>query len=178
MISDWRKIELAQDSCKHYHKGNFRKGSNEQFYVHPFNVAKILRTWGYHDVVTQCIAYLHDTVEDTSLTIDQINDIWGYEIADGVYVLSRNKGKSSKGSKLTSDEYLQRLGFARNKIKRVKIADIIDNTRDLQNLKVESIQKKISDGENFFIPWGNEIAPLMVRELETNILNYRQKIVG
>lgn len=79
------------------------------------------------------------------------------------------------GRKLSHNNYMQRLLWARNKIKRVKIADIIDNTKDLQTLKLESIDEKIRDAEEFYIPWGNEIAPIMINELIDNINHYRAK---
>jgi len=56
------KIELAKKYCQHYHEGQFRKGSNLPYATHPFSVAETLARFGYDDVITQCIAYLHDTV--------------------------------------------------------------------------------------------------------------------
>ena len=69
--------------------------------------------------------------------------------------------------------YKARLSFARRKAKRVKIADIIHNTQDLVSLKPEGIERKIRDSEDFYIPMGKKIAPLMVKELEKNIEDYR-----
>jgi len=170
-----QQIELAQKHCRHLHEGKFRKGSNQPYYTHPFAVAEILARNGYDDPVTQCIALLHDTVEDSSVGLDQIQELFGYEISNGVYILSRNKGKVAEGRKLTPEEYLQRLSFARRKIRRVKIADMIDNTKDLEVLSLTGIERKIRESEDFFIPLGKEIAPIMVQELIDNLENYRIK---
>ena len=170
-----QQIELAQKYCKDFDEGQFRKGSNQPYYTHPFAVAEILARHGYDDPVTQCIALLHDAVEDSGLRMDQIQEVFGYEISNGVYILSRNKGKVLEGQKLTHDEYMMRLTFARNKIKRVKIADTTHNAQDLVNLDLGGIERKIRDSEEFFIPWGREIAPIMIRELIDNIENYRRK---
>ncbi len=170
-----RKMKLAEEYCIHYHNGQFRKGSNLPYHTHPIAVADLLKKYGYNDAVTQCIAYLHDTVEDSQIRMDEIQETFGYEISNGVYILSKNKGKMRDGRKLSHKDYLQRLCWARNKIKRVKIADTIENTKDLETLSSKSITKKINDAQEVYIPWGQEIAPLMVKELEKNIKNYRLK---
>jgi hypothetical protein len=90
-------------------------------------------------------------------------------------VLSRNKGKIRSGEKLSDEDYKARLGFARNKIKRVKIADVTVNTMDLETLNPTGIERKIKDSETFYIPMGREICPLMIKELEENIRNYKEK---
>lgn len=168
-------IELAKEYCKHYHKGQVRTTNNHPFYTHPFSVADILSKYGYDDSITQIIAYLHDAVEDTFIRMDDIQEIFGYEISNGVYVLSRNKGKLKDGRKLNREEYKMRLSFARNKIKRVKIADMIDNTKDLSSLIQNSADLKIKDANEFYIPTGKEIAPIMIKELIDNINNYKKK---
>ena len=63
-----------------------------------------------------------------------------------------------------------------NKIKRVKIADVIHNTQSLEVLTSEGIEKYISDAEKIYIRWAREIAPIMVEELVSNIGNYHKKI--
>ncbi len=169
-------VNLARLYCENYHKNQFRKGSNEPYWKHPLAVAAVLERYGYADPVTQCIALLHDIVEDTPLKMDEIHEIFGYEISNGVYILSRNTGKMKEGRKLSKEEYLLRLSFARKKIRRVKIADMIDNTKDLETLALESRAAKIQDAEEVYIPWGRQIAPLLIRELIANIENYREKM--
>jgi len=182
-----RLVELAREHCIAYHNTQFRKGSNLPYHTHPMAVAKILDTFGYSDHVTQCIALLHDTVEDTELFTGEIQGRFGYEIANGVFVLSKNtindetvedisRVLSIDASVFSKDQlYKTRLTFARRKIKRVKIADMIHNTRDLISLKKEGIERKVNDAEKFYIPMGKKIAKLMVKELEGNLDNYWQR---
>lgn len=182
-------IELAREHCVAYHHRQFRKGSNLPYHTHPMAVAKILDRFGYSDYVTQCIALLHDTVEDTELFTGEIRGRFGYEIANGVFILSKNtiydntikdisRALPIDASAFSIDQlYKTRLSFARRKIKRVKIADMIHNTQDLISLKLEGIERKIRDAEEFYIPIGKEIAKLMVKELEGNLENYR-KLAG
>lgn len=169
------KVLLARKYCEHYHQGQVRKGSNLAYSTHPIEVSAILLKYGYDDEITQCIALLHDTVEDSELRMDEIQKIFGYEIANGVYILSRNKGKMRNGEKLSRGDYLQRIFWARNKIKRVKIADMIHNTRDLESLSPSSIKEKVKEMKEFYIPLGKKIAPIMVKELILNLRNFESK---
>ena len=168
-------VALAEEYCMHFHEGQFRKGRNLPYSDHPKAVAQILKKYGYDDPLTQIIALLHDTVEDSELKMNQIHEVFGYEVSNGVYILSKNKGKMRDGKRLSHDDYIQRLYWARNKIKRVKIADMIDNTRDLQSLSEQGIERKIENAKCFYIPLGEEIAPFMVKELCSNIDNYQKK---
>ena len=170
------KVKLAKEYCIHFHEGEFRKVSKLPFSTHPISVAETLRRYGYDDEVTQCIALLHDAVEDTKVRMDEIQGVFTYEVSNGVYILSKNKGKVFEGRQLTLAEYKLRIAFARNKIKRVKIADIIDNTRDLIHLNQEYAERKIKDAEDFYIPLGKRICPIMIKELINNIENYKKQV--
>lgn len=183
------QIELAKKYCHHYHNGQFRKGSNEEYANHPFAVANILNQYGYNDIVTQCIAYLHDTVEDTNLITHELKERFGYEVANGVFILSKNtlspntisfyNYANTNSHELDVDTlYKVRLSFARRRVKRVKIADMIHNTKDLKNLKPDKIKEKIDDAVQFYIPMGKIISRLMVKELEKNIEVYLTKEVN
>jgi len=90
-------VLVAKKYCQHFHDGQFRKGSNLPYATHPFAVAETLARYEYDDAVTQCIAYLHDTVEDSQVRMDEIQEVFGYEISNGVYILSKNKRKLADG---------------------------------------------------------------------------------
>ncbi|HKL23903.1 MAG TPA: HD domain-containing protein [Candidatus Nanoarchaeia archaeon] len=177
-------IKLAKKYCKYYHKGQTRKRDGSPFYRHPFRVAEILKKYKYSDYITQCIALLHDVVEDCEVRIREIHEIFGFEIANGVYILSKNTIKNYTKESLDcsmimdisnfsdDDLYKMRIAFARRKIKRVKIADMIHNTIDLDTLSEKTIKRKIKNAKEFYIPMGKKIAPEMVKELEKNIQNY------
>jgi len=184
-MEEKRLIQLAKEYCKHYHEGQIRKGSGEPYYKHPFEVAEILDRYGYSDAVTQCIALLHDIVEDSEMNVRQIGENFGYEIANGLYVLSKNTINSdtkefldnsmlNKNIENFSDEelYKMRMSFARRKVKRVKIADMIHNTKDLASLNPSGRERKLKDAREFYIPLGKKVAPLMIKKLEANIDNY------
>ena len=181
-------IRLAEQYCDNYHQGVFRKGTNEPYSKHPRSVREILARNGYYDYVTQCVALLHDVVEDTNVITGEIKKCFGYEVANGVYILSKNTIKRDNTilatisltvdiSKLSDSElYRLRLLLARETIQRIKIADMIDNTKDLESILPLSIEKKIAEANDLYIPLGRKVAPIMVHELEQNIENYFKKV--
>ena len=83
--TDLEQLERAYHTAEHYHRGQIRK-SGEPYITHPLAVATILAELGMTES-TLCAALLHDTVEDTSYTLDQLRADFGDEIArlvDGV----------------------------------------------------------------------------------------------
>jgi GTP diphosphokinase / guanosine-3',5'-bis(diphosphate) 3'-diphosphatase len=178
-------LQLAHQYCKLFHKDDYRKNSGKPFSSHPIAVMDKLVQYGYADNATKCIALLHDSVEDTSLIMTEIKDRFGFEIANGVYVLSRNTFED-KLVGFTDDlldqplddstRYKLRLSFARRKVQRVKIADMIHNTEDLLQMPESGAKSKIYDAESFYIPLGKEIAKVMVEELIENIANYKRMV--
>ncbi len=187
-MEDHALVDLAREYCKHFHDGQFRKGSNLPYHTHPIAVAGILNRFGYRDTATQCIALLHDVVEDTDVITREIKERFGYEIANGVFILSKNTVGSDTFSHLNAalpegvflnleQVYKLRLSFARETVQRVKIADMIHNTQDLISLnKPASIERKLHDAVGFYIPLGKRVAPLMVGELERNIKDYERSL--
>jgi len=53
---------------------------------------------------------------------------------------------------------------------------MIDNTKDLESILPLSIEKKIAEANDLYIPLGRKVAPIMVHELEQNIENYFKKV--
>ncbi|MBU2524343.1 HD domain-containing protein [Patescibacteria group bacterium] len=186
-------VDLAEEYCKHFHKSQKRKGGNQEPYIsHPFAVRDIMVKYGCGNPENQAIALLHDTIEDTVLGEhkSEIEKRFGMAVYHGVYVLSRNTpGKHAQKldplfrmygveyidehGLLTPKAYKLRLLFSKESIKRIKIADMIHNTTALPDLSDDGIRRKIKDAETFYIPIGKAIAPVMVKELEQNIENYK-----
>ncbi|MDR1238220.1 MAG: HD domain-containing protein, partial [Propionibacteriaceae bacterium] len=97
--ADIALIERAYRTAEHYHSGQFRK-NGDAYITHPLAVATILAGLGMNET-TLCAALLHDTVEDTSYTVEQLTADFGEEIAtmvDGVTKLDKIKyGSNAKG---------------------------------------------------------------------------------
>lgn len=110
------------------HHGHVNKHDGEPYILHVHRVASNFGSDTIEDELRQAVAWLHDAVEDTDYTLD---DIWrdfskfGASIAgrihDGVRAITKHAGGHE-----TNEEYYERV--ARNDIARdVKIRDILDN---------------------------------------------------
>ncbi len=132
--ADTALIERAYRTADHYHAGQSRK-SGDAYITHPLAVATILAGLGMNET-TICAALLHDTVEDTPYTLEQLQADFGPEIAqmvDGVTKLDKIQyGDSAKA------ETIRKMIMAMSKDIRVliiKLADRLHNMRTLGYLK-------------------------------------------
>jgi len=114
------KVEKAISLATKAHEGQTRWGG-EPYIVHPQAVAKAVQRL---NETTICVAWLHDVVEDTDVTIDEIRDGFGESVADGVYAITKKEKESYK-------DYILRVSdnmYATT----VKIADLKDNLKTLK----------------------------------------------
>jgi len=144
--SDLEIIQKAYNFAERLHDGQMRQ-SGEPFVIHPFEVATILATLQM-DTTTIAAALLHDTIEDTVASYEQIEKEFGKEIAllvDGVTKLtaiSTSKENSQEGAVLKSKaesqaENLRKIFLAMAKDIRViliKLADRLHNLRTLSSM--------------------------------------------
>ena len=113
-------LEFAAEFSRRIHKGQVDK-AGEEYWKHPAAVAELCKTDD-----EKIVAYLHDVVEDTPVTIDAIESMFGPDIAEAVSYITHPKG-------LPYMEQIKRLAV--NDIAReVKKADLTHNM-DLSRLK-------------------------------------------
>ena len=151
---DIETVKKAIQLIKECHGQNKRK-SGEPFYSHPIAVAQILSNYT-KDQDTVIAALLHDTVEDTSLSLAQIGGMFNeavQHIVDGVTHLESNI-KTQKRVSLSSHENIQKLlGVDDDRVLYVKLADRLHNMRTIEGHKQVSKQKKIAEETlQFFVP--------------------------
>lgn len=115
----------ARDFAAHAHRNQLRKYDDALYITHLESVARILVRHGYDSPVMQAAALLHDTVEDTDVTIQQVCETFGAEVAELVYWLSDMEKGQRKFRKLQS---AWRLSRAPLDAKLIKCADFIDNS--------------------------------------------------
>jgi GTP diphosphokinase / guanosine-3',5'-bis(diphosphate) 3'-diphosphatase len=123
-----RVVERARAFAKHRHGDQLRKYSKQPYIVHLDGVVRALRAHGIDDPHVLAAAYLHDTVEDTETTIEEVYNEFGEEIARLVYWLTDAEKGRRKIRKIMS---AWRLGGAPWDAKIIKLADFIDNTDDI-----------------------------------------------
>jgi len=142
-------LASASDYATEKHAGQKRK-SGEPYINHPLAVAEILIEWGM-DIDTVVAGVLHDTVEDTDATLDELESLFGRDVAflvDGVTKVSQARaGMRSLDSYLPhTKDNLTKLMIAVGEDVRViiiKLADRLHNMRTLQFMSPEK-QKKIA----------------------------------
>ena len=136
--ADTKFIEKAYRIAEEAHQGQLRK-SGDPFIIHPLGVAGIVASLGL-DETTVAAALLHDAVEDTPLTLADVEDALGYEVAaliDGVTKLDKIRFRSAEQ---TRAENLRKMIIATAKDIRVlliKISDRLHNMRTLAPLAAE-----------------------------------------
>ena len=105
------------------HHGQFDKGGNP-YILHPFAVMGLLEV---EDEELQCMALLHDVVEDTKITYNELRDAgMSDRVIEGVKILTKQRGQSY-------EEYKE-LVFSSRDAMIVKMADLTHNT-DIRRLK-------------------------------------------
>lgn len=129
------------------HKDQYRKGEEKIPYVtHLVAVAEILAKYTYDESII-CAGLLHDTIEDTSVTYEQIESQFGSKIATIVRDVSEdtsNKEGNEKGSwRERKEGYINHLKVATQEALMVCAADKIHNLRSM----IEGYQR---DGKAFF----------------------------
>jgi len=112
------------------HKDQRRKDADARPYInHPINLAEVLHTdGGVRDPVVIAAALLHDTIEDTETTYDELRGAFGAEVADVVVEVTDVKFLGKESRKRLQ---VAKAGRASERARQVKIADKICNLRDI-----------------------------------------------
>jgi GTP pyrophosphokinase len=163
------ELEHAIDFATQAHEGQKRK-SGEPYIVHPLAVADTLIDWGM-DIDTILAGILHDTVEDTDATLEQIETLFGRDVAflvDGVTKVSQARaGMRNLESYLPqTKDNLSKLLIAVGQDVRViiiKLADRLHNLSTLQYMKPEKQQKIARESIDVFAPMADRLGMGRVR---------------
>lgn len=143
------ELDHAIDVAATAHKSQ-KRASGEAYITHPLRVAAILVEWEM-DIDSVLAGVLHDTVEDTDLTLDQIETLFGADVAflvDGVTKVSKARSgmRDLKSYLPATKDNLTKLLIALGQDVRVliiKLADRLHNMRTLEHMPRDK-QKKIA----------------------------------
>ena len=172
--ADTDLIRRAYELADAAHKGQ-KRVSGEDYISHPLAVAKILTDLQIDDI-TISAAILHDVVEDTTHTLDEMRELFGDEVAmliDGVTKLGRIQYKSKEEQQLESYRKMF-LAMAKDiRVIMIKLADRLHNMRTLKYMR-EDKQKRIArETIEIYAPLANRLGISNVKwELEDLCLRY------
>lgn len=158
-----KRIDSAIALATKAHEGQFRK-SGDPYITHPLAVMKIVEAWGM-DEDTIIAAILHDTVEDTSVTLQDIKKQFGEQVAflvDGVTKLGNARsGMRDLDTYLpgTKDNLLRLLVAtgADIRVLIIKLADRLHNLRTLSALPPDKQRKIAKESLDVFAPLADRL---------------------
>ncbi|HEX2359052.1 MAG TPA: bifunctional (p)ppGpp synthetase/guanosine-3',5'-bis(diphosphate) 3'-pyrophosphohydrolase [Solirubrobacterales bacterium] len=155
---DREEIERAFAFSCESHAGQERK-SGEDFITHPLGVARICAGLRL-DTATLCAALLHDTVEDTSASIEQVRERFGDEIASLVDGVTKLTGITFKSRDERQAENYRKMMVAMATDVRViliKLADRLHNMRTLEALPKQKQHEKARETLEIFAPLAHRL---------------------
>ena len=152
-----------------------RRKSGEPYIMHPIAVASIVAEeleLGENPVIS---AFLHDVVEDTDYTIEDIRERFGDDVAFLVDTVTKRKKDSYQHSKQV-DNYRQILESVHYDIRAllIKLADRLHNMRTLESMRPDKQMKIAGETDYFYAPLANRLGLYHIKtELENLSFRYR-----
>lgn len=168
------RLRAAFEFAREAHSPQRRK-SGEPYIIHPVCVARIVAEeleLGADPVIA---AFLHDVVEDTHYTIEDIRERFGDDVAFLVGVVTKEKKDKYVQSKQV-DNYRQILASMQYDVRAllIKLADRLHNMRTLSSMRPDKQMKIAGETDYFYAPLANRLGLYHVKtELENLSFKYR-----
>ena len=159
---------MLTGSAEKAHRGQLRK-SGDLYITHPVAVTEILAEYGL-DQITLIAGLLHDTVEDTKLTLAQIEKQFGSEVAlliDGVTKLDRIQYSSPQEAQAATIRKMVVAMAADVRVLLLKLADRLHNIRTVAALRLEKQQRVALETIDVYVPLAHRLGVQEIKhELE------------
>ena len=151
--ADRRAIRKAFDISLEAHK-DMRRKSGEPYIYHPISVARVVAEEMGLDTTSIVCALLHDTVEDTYLTLDDVEQLFGKRERDIVDGLTKMSGVFDPGTSAQAENFRKMLLTLSDdaRVILIKLADRLDNMRTLDHMRPDKQQKIASETLFMYAP--------------------------
>ena len=171
---DINELEKAFEYAKKLHDGQFRI-SEEPYIIHPMEVVKILISLRA-DKHTLMAGFLHDVLEDTNATADEIKNLFGEDVLNLVQGVTKLGKLQFKSKEERQAENFRRMFIAMANDVRIiflKLADRLHNMRTLNFMSAQKQQKIAQETLDIFAPLANRLGVGKIKaELEDLSLKY------
>jgi len=175
--ADKKQIRLAFDMAMEAHK-EMRRKSGEPYILHPLSVAQIVaEEIGLGTVAVVC-ALLHDTVEDTYLTLNDIEKNFGKKAASIIDGLTKISGVFDQSTSVQAENFRKMLLTLSDDVRviLIKLADRLHNMRTLDIMPREKQLKIASETAYLYAPLAHRLGLYAIKtELEDLAMKYTEK---
>ena len=171
-----KAIRKAFDLALELHSQQRRK-SGEPYIYHPISVAKVVAGELGLDTTSIVCALLHDTVEDTNLTLDEVENGFGHKARNIVDGLTKMSGVFEPGTSAQAENFRKMLLTLSDDVRviLIKLADRLDNMRTLQFMSPDKQQKIASETLYMYAPLAHRLGLYAIKsELEDLSLKYKE----
>ena len=171
--ADLERIRRAYQFAEKAHDGQFRR-SGDPYVIHPLSVAEIIASLRL-DADCVCAGLLHDCVEDTSATVEEIAKLFGNEVSflvDGVTKLGKVPWRTKEESQAENFRKML-MAMARDiRVILIKLCDRVDNMRTLSAMSADKQERIARETLEIYAPLASRLGIQWIK-VELEDLSFR-----
>jgi (p)ppGpp synthase/HD superfamily hydrolase len=180
MTVAYRALQFAEHAHRTRHPSGLphrRKYTGEPYIVHPTEVAGLVCRWG-GNAFMQAAAFLHDTVEDTTVTQDEIDRVFGGMVAEWVDALTDKFTKEAHPEKNRAARKrleAERIGGCPWQVQVIKAADLLSNTSTIVEFD-PGFARRYLEEKDFLLSQMTALPALVQRRMAVSLWSARRRL--